>query len=109
MPPSHLASTSDAIQKGLFFGRVTEGVIEWLKEYAPPTLGQLILEDKLTPGTVFTHFGTFRCRGMSAYLQGQRQELPEMYLDLDEVSPGLKVTGAYRSCTYNFNICCRRI
>src|SRR4051812_13119497 len=77
MPPSHLASTSDTIQKGLFYGRVTESVIEWLTEYTPPTLGQLILQDKLRPGNVFTHFGTFRCRGMSAYLQGQRRELPE--------------------------------
>ena len=93
MPPSHLATSGDAIQKGLFFGRVTDSVVEWLQDHTIPTLGQLVLEDKLAPGTLFTHFGTFRCRGMGAYLEGQRRDLPEMYLDLDSVAARLKVTA----------------
>ncbi|MGA8807120.1 MAG: hypothetical protein WB973_04520 [Thermoanaerobaculia bacterium] len=79
----------ESIQKGFFFHRITDAVVQWLIAAQTPTLGALLAKDEVAVGTIFCHTGLFFCRGMSAYLQGKRKALPDVYAKLEDFSPGL--------------------
>jgi hypothetical protein len=53
----------------------------------------MLVRNTLEVGSVFSHTGTFFCRGVSQYLQGKRRALPDAYAKLDDFSPGLRLVA----------------
>lgn len=66
---------------------------EWLHDHNPPTLGQLLVEDRLKPGMLFTHYDRYFCKGLSqaaSALQKGRIPTPaEAYANLGSFKEGL--------------------
>lgn len=95
------AIASDPHLRTLFVqATLKDAVITWAKVAQPPTLGQLILSDSVTPGKVFTHFSNFYCRGLGAYesIPSSRRkppELPKISSKLDSLLPGARLSIRY--------------
>jgi hypothetical protein len=53
----------------------------------------LLIANAVRVGSVFSHTGPFYGKGVIAYKQGRRRELPELYAKLDELSPGLRLSA----------------
>ena len=83
----------DSIHRGIFLSQLTRAVVAWLANHQIRTLGQLIASSELDVGSVFSHVGAFFCRGVSAYLDGKRTELPEIYAKLDDFRDGFRLTA----------------
>lgn len=81
----------DHIGRGAFFSDLTEAVVAYLVSNDVSTLGQLLLAGDLEVGTVFSHTGTFFCRGVSQYLQKKRRAMPDAYSKLDDFRLGLRL------------------
>ena len=82
---------TDHIGRGAYFSDLTESVINHLAASQAPTLGQMLTQKTLEVGALFSHTGTFFCRGVSQHLQGKRRALPDAYAKLDDFSPGLRL------------------
>lgn len=65
----------------------------WLHENKPPTLGQLLVENRLKPGVLFTHYDQYFCKGLpqvsAAIDKGRRPPAAEAYAKLDNFAKGL--------------------
>lgn len=75
---------------------VERRVLDWLRTDRIATLGQLALEDKLAPGTFFSHYGLTLTRGLSRAIKQFRSgeavsPMPIMRIGLADLCPGLEV------------------
>jgi hypothetical protein len=91
-----LARIGDAMRVNGILASLKTGLTRWLHETNPPTLGQLLVQDGLRPGLLFTHYDNFFCKGLrqiDAGLQKGRTAVPpaEAYAKLDSFRQGLKV------------------
>lgn len=66
----------------------------WMRSAAPPTLGELILNDTLREGAIFTHFSNYYFKGLPKVHQAiergvSRPPIAEGYAKLDAFRSGL--------------------
>jgi hypothetical protein len=71
-------------------------IAEWVRIANPPSLGELILKDKLGKNTIFTHYSNYYFKGLSrtnqALMKGSTQiPMAEAYSKLDDLREGLRV------------------
>ena len=90
-------SSDDALQQHMVLSLLKDRLTDWLRAANPPTLGQLIVTGKLQRGTVFTHYTTYRCRGLPQVgkaLHTGSSPVPtaEAYAKLDGFQPGQKIS-----------------
>lgn len=88
-----LVTPTNPIDRGQFFSRLADDIVQWFTQNNIRTLGQLIISNDVRVGSVFSHTGPFYGKGVIAYQQGRRKELPELYAKLDELSPGQRLSA----------------
>ena len=59
------AVPTDGLQRVALIAAFEEATIRWLNEASFPTLGELIISGKLSPGAFFTHYGSFYGKGIT--------------------------------------------
>jgi len=92
-----LAGLGEGLQRTVTTSALKDRITAWLRQVNPPTLGQLLLEGELRPGTLFTHYDRYFCKGLSQVseaIQKGRHPVPlaEAYAKLDTFVPGLKLS-----------------
>ena len=91
-----VAGTDDHIRKTALVVSLKDSLNEWLHHNNPPTLGQLLIEDRLLPNLLFTHYSNYFCKGSQQALEALQKgktTVPQLeaYSKLDEFRPGQKV------------------
>ena len=76
---------------------VKDALVSWIRANNPPTLGKLLVEDKVVPGQAFTLFTNYYCRGLSKVsdaLEKGKSPVPhaEAYAKLDDLRSGWRVS-----------------
>ena len=89
---SALANIDDGLRANFIISALENRLTDWLRTANPLTLGQLLLEGKLHPGVLFTHYDRYFCKGLSKVgevLQKGRSPVPmaEAYAKLDSFRP----------------------
>jgi hypothetical protein len=97
-----LGKLNDHLRKIGLLASLKDALTRWLHEHNPPTLGKLIIEEKLRPGELFTHYDRYFCKGLSgrnaAVKAGGTPAQPaEAYAKLDSFRPGLKLSVRFHS------------
>lgn len=97
-----LADLNNQLQKVALLVTLKDSLTRWLYDHKPPTLGQLIVEGRLRPGVLFTHYDRYFCRGLlrgAARVKASRTAAPpaEAYAKLDSFRPGLKLSVRFHS------------
>lgn len=59
-----LSQLGDATRQIGLLVTLKDHLTVWLLEKNPPTLGQLLVEDRLKPGVLFTHYDRYFCKGL---------------------------------------------
>ena len=77
----------DPIEKARVLASIKDAILAWAKESMPPTLGQLLVANKLREGILFTHYSNYYCRGLSKWSAWRGSgpapsNLPEIYSKL---------------------------
>lgn len=90
----------DQIKKLNILAHAKDALVAWTKKIKPPTLGQLLLSNTISSGTIFTHYSNFYCRGLKNYTEANFKDfistpLPEIYSKLDDLSQGLRLQFKY--------------
>jgi hypothetical protein len=73
-----------------------DALTKWLKLNNPPPLGKLIINNTLRPGSIFTAYTNFYCRGGTQVwkaIKAEKHPIPPMlaYAKLDDLAPGWRV------------------
>ncbi|KAB0268471.1 hypothetical protein [Microvirga brassicacearum] len=88
-----LSQLGDATRQISLIVTLKNRLTEWLHNHNPPTLGQLLIEDRLKPGMLFTHYDRYFCKGLSqvsaALRKGRTPPAAEAYAKLDTFEEGL--------------------
>lgn len=76
---------------------IEDATLRWLSEANLPTLGELFISDRLIPGTMFTHVGSFNGRGIYAATERYEERkpiksTPVITAKLDSFSAGATLT-----------------
>ena len=92
-----LSNIDDALRKNFIISALKKRITDWLHTANPPTLGQLLIEDKLRTGVIFTHYDRYFCKGLPKVgeaLQKGKTPVPaaEAYAKLDSFRPGQKIS-----------------
>lgn len=88
-----LSQLGDATRQIGLLVTLKNRLTEWLHEHNPPTLGQLLVEERLKPGVLFTHYDRYFCKGLrqvsDAIEKGRRPPAAEAYAKLDSFEKDL--------------------
>ncbi|MFC1718472.1 hypothetical protein ACFL6S_32755 [Candidatus Poribacteria bacterium] len=77
-----------------------DALVDWMRKNKPSTLEQLIVEDKITNGRIFTHYSDFYCKGLPQYQKAKNSSsssvpLPQIYSKLDPLLPNVRLNIKY--------------
>ena len=94
---SALGEIDDQLRTNVIISALKKRLTDWLHTENPPTLGQLLIEDKLRPGVLFTHYDRYFCKGLSKVtkaLQKGNSPVPmaEAYAKLESFRSGQKIS-----------------
>ncbi len=91
-----LSRLDDVAKKYGLLATLKNHLTEWLRYRSPPTLGQLLVEHRLRPGMLFTHYDRYFCKGlprvMTALNKGRMPVAAEAYAKLDTFEAGLTLS-----------------
>lgn len=92
-----LSGLDDGFVRTATTSALKDYITAWLRQVKPPTLGQLLLTGGPQPGTLFTHYDRYFCKGLREISEAVRKglhpiPLAEAYAKLDTFVPGLKVS-----------------
>ena len=88
------AVTSDQLRRLAELNALRRGIIGWIQATKPEPLGKLIVEGKLTEGTVFTHNSNFFFKGLSAASKMIQRGAPLTTLPQGHAKLGDWIAGA---------------
>jgi hypothetical protein len=91
-----IGEIDNPLRKTALVSALKDSLTQWLRKNNPPTLGQLIMQGSLRPGSLFTHYSNYFCKGTSKACEAVRkgkQIVPqiEAYSKLNEFRSGLRV------------------
>ena len=89
-PNKSISDVGEMYAKLTILSAGKDAIVEWLRVNKPPTLGQLIMSDSVSPGRVFTHYSNFFCKGLTNHHEAKSPKaeslhLPEIYSKLDDL------------------------
>lgn len=96
-----LAQVDDATRKSIVLGILKQSLTAWMHGANVPTLGQLLVQGKLTAGAMFTHYDRYFCKGLRetyAALEKRRTSVPpaKAYAKLDSFQQDLRLSFRFR-------------
>ena len=91
---------SNPIEKVCVLASIKDAILAWANESPPPTLGQLLVADKLREGVLFSHCSNYYCRGLfkwNAWRGGgpAPSDLPEISSKLNGLLHGAHIQFSY--------------
>lgn len=91
-----LSRLDDQMRRIGLLATLKNRITEWLHLHNPPTLGQLLVEDRLKPGALFTHYDRYFCKGLTkvseALSKGRTPPPAKAYAKLDALQKGLTLS-----------------
>jgi hypothetical protein len=64
-PVTALCDIDDGLKATVIIAALENRLTEWFRAASPPTVGQLLVKEKLHPGILFTHYDRYFCNGIS--------------------------------------------
>jgi hypothetical protein len=81
-------SAGSDLSEAFGLAAIKEKVLSWIMSSKPPTLARIVLDAEVTQGALFTYYGSFFCKGLSAYVAtaGRKKaaDLPVIHTRLPE-------------------------